>query len=248
VFSQIPVQALTRLQTRLAPCNLPESFLAELLRRYTPVQYPRDSLILKHEASSDVVFLVLSGFVKIYLRGPTRRILFRLAGPGDIIGHAALPGDEPATQSMLEGCVLTDCTLALFTRQQVVRALESLDSKTVVGLLEQASVWWYSGVERYVTLMGLSFRERLQAVLADLGARFGVKDARGVLLIPEITHDDLAEMIGSSRPMVSRLLEEMADQGLVERSGRRQYVLLDGAASRLVGAYHSNRFRDRTAA
>jgi DNA-binding IclR family transcriptional regulator len=48
--------------------------------------------------------------------------------------------------------------------------------------------------------------------------------------------------------MVSRLLEEMADQGLVERAGKRQYVLVNGAASRLVRARRSDRFHDRTAA
>jgi hypothetical protein len=52
-------------------------------------------------------------------------------------------------------------------------------------------------VHRYASLMTLSYRERLQAMLAEVGVRFGVKEARGTLLTLELGHDDWAEMIGS---------------------------------------------------
>jgi hypothetical protein len=66
-------------------------------------------------------------------------------------------------------------------------------------------------------------------VLRELGAQFGVRDTRGVLLMAELAHSDLAEMIGSSRPMVSRLIDEMTKEGLVLRQ-RKQYVLLKSLA------------------
>jgi biotin operon repressor len=62
-------------------------------------------------------------------------------------------------------------------------------------------------------------------VLSDLGTRAGVKDSEGTILIPELGHEDLAEMIGCSRPMVSRLIAEMIESGLLSRRGK-QYVLL----------------------
>jgi hypothetical protein len=64
-------------------------------------------------------------------------------------------------------------------------------------------------------------------VLSDLGRRVGVPDNRGTLIIPELSQADLAEMIASSRPLVSRLLNEMEERGLVQRSGK-QYLLLKG--------------------
>lgn len=74
----------------------------------------------------------------------------------------------------------------------------------------------------------MSLRERLQLVLADLGSRFGVQDARGVLLTSELAQEELAEMIGSSRPMVSKLLSEMAERSIIACQGRR-YILLRGS-------------------
>ena len=62
-------------------------------------------------------------------------------------------------------------------------------------------------------------------LLSDLGTRAGVQDSEGTILIPELGHEDLAEMIGCSRPMVSRLIAEMIESGLLSRRGK-QYVLL----------------------
>jgi CRP-like cAMP-binding protein len=62
-------------------------------------------------------------------------------------------------------------------------------------------------------------------VLQELARDFGVRDARGILLRPELGHDDLADMIGSSRPMVTRLLGEMTEQGLISRCGRNLVLL-----------------------
>jgi hypothetical protein len=77
----------------------------------------------------------------------------------------------------------------------------------------------------FATLIGLPFSNRLELVMSELALRAGVTDARGTILIPELAHEDLAEMIGSSRPMVSRLIGQMIDTGLVERRAK-QYVLL----------------------
>jgi CRP-like cAMP-binding protein len=66
---------------------------------------------------------------------------------------------------------------------------------------------------------------RLTIVMSDLAKRAGVRDSDGIILIPEIGHEDLAEMIGCSRPMVSRMITQMVESGLLARR-REQYVLL----------------------
>ena len=44
------------------------------------------------------------------------------------------------------------------------------------------------------------------SVINELAERFGPAEARGILLVPEFTHSDFAEMIASSRPMASKLM------------------------------------------
>jgi hypothetical protein len=62
-------------------------------------------------------------------------------------------------------------------------------------------------------------------VLTELAERFGVPDSRGTLLMPELAQEELAEIIGSSRPMVSKLLTEMTERGILIREGRRHILL-----------------------
>ena len=51
-----------------------------------------------------------------------------------------------------------------------------------------------------------------------------------MLLTVELSHDDLAEMIASSRPMVSRLIADMMDQRVIARQGKH-YILLNNTAA-----------------
>src|SRR5260370_41944909 len=62
-------------------------------------------------------------------------------------------------------------------------------------------------------------------VLERRGSRFGIEDERWTLLVPELGHEDLAEMIGSSRPMVSKLIGEMTAEGLLTRGENRRFIL-----------------------
>jgi CRP-like cAMP-binding protein len=70
----------------------------------------------------------------------------------------------------------------------------------------------------------------MEAVLRALARKFGVKDSRGTLLIPELGHADFAEMIGSSRPMVSRLIAEMIANKRLLYDGRH-YIVIDHSAN-----------------
>jgi Crp-like helix-turn-helix domain len=82
--------------------------------------------------------------------------------------------------------------------------------------------------------MTLSYRERLEAMLSEVAARFGVKETRGTLLTLELGHDDWAEMIGSSRPMVSRLIAEMVQNRILAREGKHYILLSDDSSEKLA--------------
>jgi CRP-like cAMP-binding protein len=59
-----------------------------------------------------------------------------------------------------------------------------------------------------------------------------VKESRGTLLIPEFGHNDFAEMIGCSRPMVSKLIAEMISAGSLAQHGKH-YIIIDESRSRM---------------
>ena len=114
--------------------------------------------------------------------------------------------------------------------------LKSLEPEALLRITEAINSMWSSVVYRYATFLGMSLRKRLEIVLGELAERFGVPDSRGTLLLPELAQEELAEMIGSSRPMVSKLLTEMTDRGMLIREGRRHILLADKKAPRTSAA------------
>jgi len=113
----------------------------------------------------------------------------------------------------------------MFSRDQLIRTIEKLDQPLLIRFLEYLSESWSLTAYRSYTLLGCSFRQRLEFIFAELAHRFGVKEQRGVLIVLKLSHMDFAEMIGSSRPMATVLIGEMAAEGLLYREGQHQYVI-----------------------
>jgi CRP-like cAMP-binding protein len=174
-----------------------------------------------------------------------------LAGPGDVVGYADFLDSNNQRSQVFEAHALTSCCVALFTRQHVLKMLKGLETGVLIRLLELVNSYWSSITHRYAMFLSMSLRERLEVVLSDLGGRFGVSEARGILLTPELAQEELAEMIGSSRPMVSKLLTEMTERGVIARQGRR-YILLRGAgldlAPRTVSRVEAETVTENTSA
>jgi CRP-like cAMP-binding protein len=176
------------------------------------------------------MFWVFAGLVKVYCPRPEgTRILVNIAGPGDLIGHVDYIDTRGRHAQVFEVEALTKCSVALFTREHVIKLLQSLDHATLLQIIERLNTAWSSTAQWFGSFLGMSFRERLEVVLNELGSKFGVRDSRGILLVPELAHTDLADMIGSSRPMVSRLIAEMTEEGFLLRQGK-QFILLESCS------------------
>jgi CRP-like cAMP-binding protein len=124
-----------------------------------------------------------------------------------------------------EAQVASKCVLALFSRDHIVRLLATLPPDSLISIIASLNTFWSENLRFFATLLNLPFWNRLTVVMSDLAKRAGVSDSEGTILIPEIGHEALSEMIGCSRPMVTRLIAEMVQSGLLARRGK-QYVLL----------------------
>lgn len=215
-----------RIEPQLEEWGLPKSLANDLANHLTLVTYEKDAVIFLRGSPADFLFCLLSGFAKLYLPHINgNRTLVALARPGDLLGFVDNFDAENHRGQVFEAHALTKCSVGLVSRDYLIKLLRTLDSGSITRLLEHVNTTWSRMFEWYATFMGLSFRERLQLVLENLKARVGVSERRGVLLLPALTHEDLAEMIGSSRPMVSRLINDMAEDGLLIRGEKQHYVL-----------------------
>jgi CRP/FNR family cyclic AMP-dependent transcriptional regulator len=223
---QVSVQAQERLLSRLSSMGVARPAATALLERHMLVRYRKGAELFSMGSPADVVFAVLTGLVKVHSSRPgSDPVLVDLAGPGDLVGYADFTGADGVRSQLFGATAVTNCCVALFTRHQISEALKGLEPEALLRIAEAINSMWSSVAYRYMTFLGMSLRKRLETVLDELAERFGVPDSRGTLLLPELAQEELAEMIGSSRPMVSKLLTEMTERGLLIREGRRHILI-----------------------
>lgn len=211
---------------RIRRAGLPPEFVDELMGDNIIARYAKRFRLFLQGAPADVLMLIVNGVVKVHCAQPDgRRFLVELAGPGDLIGYVNVYDARGRLCQAFEAQALTNCAVALISRQRIIKLLESTDHGMLLDLFERLNSFWAGVAHHYASFMTLSYRERLEAMLAEVASRFGVRDSRGTLLTLELGHEDWAEMIGSSRPMVSRLLAEMVDNQVLSREGKH-YILL----------------------
>ena len=226
-----PSEFRVRLQETLDSHGLCADLAGEIEDHLTPVTYEKGVVIFLRGSPADLLFWLVKGFAKLYLpHNDGRRTLVDLARPGDFLGFVN-DEDSKGRRQLLEAQALTKCSVGLFTREHLMQLLNKLDHQMAIRLLEQLNAAWSTMFERYIAFIGSSFRVRLEMVLNRLGARVGIEDRRGTLLVPELSHEDLAEMIGSSRPMVSKLIGDMTQEGLLARGEKRHFILCAKARS-----------------
>jgi len=226
----MPIEGGNQFEAQLLSWRVPPEIVREIVEYRSDLSYAAGATIFCQGAPADIIFWVVKGLVKESCPSPNgNRIMVRLAAAGEMIGCADDVNEKGQWIRRFEAQAAGKCVVAMITRQRVRDLLTSLDSTTLLELSERMNSAWSGWVHYYASLLGMSFRERLELMLAQLGRKFGAPDDDGIALTFEPAHGDLAEMIGCSRPMVSRLMADLIEQGEIARRGRL-YILLKGGA------------------
>lgn len=180
------------------------------LRRRNAVYVPGDP--------GEAVFFVSSGRVKISKvtsDGKELTLDYRLAG--DVFGEYCLiegsPRDEMAES--METSLVLEIGRGLFER---LVQKEGLIGFRLVRILAKQRHQLEGKIEN---LIFKDVNSKLAELLLRLGQEFGVDDSRGTLLSVKITHQEMANLIGSTRETVSLTLSHFKRDGLIATDGRR---------------------------
>src|ERR1700722_2706934 len=209
---------------RLVQFNLAPTIARQLTGRRTTFRYSKGEVVFFSGAAADMVYCVRKGMVALYAPEENgNRVMVRIAGPGDLLGYTNVLGEE-RSKHLWEAHARSNCELAVIKRDHITRTLQLVDREVLLQLFDRINTEWSQQVERWVSFLGLDYRQRLTRVINELAERFGTAEARGILLVPEFTHSDFAEMIASSRPMASKLMSELIEEGVFIQEGRQHIV------------------------
>lgn len=146
-------------------------------------------------------------------------------GSGDLVGEAALGG----VGIYRESAVATEDVEALMVPVNTVRALIAADQAFGSGLLSMLVERHGDTEDRLASMLFRNVEARLAEFLVKAAARWGIPEPRGVLIAAPFTHQEMANMIGSTRETVTLTLGDLRRKGVIEID-RRRIVVLDREA------------------
>jgi len=169
--------------------------------------YPKRALVFDQGDSGHNIFLLKTGSVRLSRATEGgKEITLALLKPGDIFGEEAL-FDRP-TRTSIARCL--ESSLLCSTRAQDLHRILSKNpilSLNVAKYLDERLDEARSLVE---DMSGLKVSERIVKLFDRLSEEYGVSVPDGVLLDIQLTHGDIASMIGSTRETVSLELGHLA--------------------------------------
>jgi len=229
----------------------PAKAAADLARSAHIVPYDKRSIIFHAGETADLVYVLISGEVKLLFdAGGGAGVLVSIARAGQMVGVFAPDGSHSArSEQLFNAEALSRCKMAIIPTARAAQALHRLPAEQLVRVLEHNREQWTRLCCRLLTFMTMTVRQRLLCAIDEIADTFGVADARGRLITLRLSHEDLAALVGASRPMVSKHLTELASHGVLTKEQGRYVVLQAGLAAAAGGgaedAIHGNGARRR---
>src|SRR5215831_9197470 len=167
------------------------------------------------------VYFVNGGRVKISkVTRDGKELTLAYRGPGEIFGELVLleggPREEMA--EAMENAMITELTRDEF--EKLVQANGMLGYRLTKAMLSRRRE-----VENKVEqLLFKDVNAKLAELLLRLGNEYGVQSGRGTLVALKITHQEMANLIGSTRETVSLTLSMFKKKGLIQTDGRKVII------------------------
>jgi CRP-like cAMP-binding protein len=218
-----PILNVTTLRRLKALPWASDQQLEKLISQMALRHVERHAELFSEGARSDTLYLVVSGVVKLSLHSSEGEdILVSLIGPGEFFGITSL------MSGMSRGfhcTAFSDGWVAAIRPETLVTTLLGVPFSTFSELMGSTVSRWAALLSRYTRFQGLGLRQRLAMALLELSQKFGVQDARGTILILQVTHEDLADLVGASRQKVTEHMRELERQQMILRDGRKLIVI-----------------------
>jgi CRP/FNR family transcriptional regulator, cyclic AMP receptor protein len=199
--------------------------LRDSLQRETlssrPVKIERHANVYSSGDRDDMVYFIESGQIKLLmLSSEGRECLLAIHGGGDIFGELSLSGlgARAETATAMQATILKQMPCAQFF------ACLGRDS-LFEGFVRYLAVRIADQQQIIANLVTVDSEQRLGQTLLQLARTMGKKDPRSIRIELRISHEELSEMVGTTRPRVSLFMQRFHHLGLIETNKDRFLVI-----------------------
>ena len=197
-------------------CNLSEANLKIFESLKITKSYPIGAVLFMQGENSRGVYMLCSGRIKLLICSEDgKAIILHIAKAGEVLGlsEAISHSTYIATAEVLESCQVN------FVRNEDFLFFLSQNAEASVNAIRQLSQKYQTACSQ-IGAMGLSPSVAAKLATLFLGwCNAGCEQSDGSHLRFSYTHEELAQMIGTSRETVSRVLKIFNDRKLISRKG-----------------------------
>ena len=193
----------------------PKVFLAKVGEGKTILEFRRDQVVFAQGDVADAVFYIQKGQVKVVVISEQgKEAVVGIFGPGQFFGEGCMNGHlvRIATTTAMEDCLVTVITKAAMLA--VLHDQPKFSEMFMAYLLTRNS-----RIEEDLIDQLFNSSEKRLARLLLLLANFG-KEGSPQPIIPNISQETLAEMIGTTRSRVSFFMNKFRKLGLISYNGK----------------------------
>lgn len=213
-------------------CNMSTPTITSLESiKFTGV-YPKGSLLFVEGEMPRGVFILCSGRAKLTTSSSEgKTLIVKIAEPGEVLGASATILGKPYEVSAE---TIEPSQLNFIKRDDFLKFLHT-NSEACMHTAQQLSEKYHSA-QREIRSLGLAqtTSEKLAKLLLDWCDAGGEETGRGIRLKVLLTHEEIAQMIGTTRETVTRLLSDFKRKKIIDVKGSSVFVLGKDALENMV--------------
>lgn len=186
---------------------------------HVPGVYKKDEFIYFKDQSSEKIYMVSSGRVKIGTYAPDgKEVVKAILTRGEVFGELALAGEDVRqdfAQAMDNDTHVCDMTIEDLQNLMVENKELNLKIMRIIGFRLRK-------VERKIeSLVFKDARTRIVEFLREMAEEKGQKVGFETMIKNHLTHKDIASLTGTSRQTVTTVMNELREDNLINFDRRR---------------------------
>ena len=213
-------------------CNLSGSALQAFEQIKYTTAYPEGAVLFVERQEPRGIFVICKGTVKLSMSAPNgRTMIVKIAEAGEVLGLGATVSGKPYEMT---AATIDPCQINFVKREDFLRFLKN-DAQACFKVAEQLSAKYYTACNE-VRSLGLSHSaaEKLAKLLLEWSAKNGDSAKPELRLKLRLTHEEIAQMIGTSRETVTRLLTDLKKHQILSARGSTLVIRDQAALSELA--------------
>ncbi len=172
----------------------------------------------------ETVYFIERGQIKLLMLSPEgRECLLAIHTDGDIFGELCLSG----LGERLETAIAMEDTILKMIPRDKFFARMNRDS-LFEGFVQYLSVRIADQQQVIANLVTADSEQRLGKTLLHLAQKLGKKDPSSIRIELKISHEELSEMVGTTRPRISLFMQRFRNLGLIETSSNHFHIIKEG--------------------